>query len=181
MSQVSRNHAGLLKIVQVVLLGGIAFAGHPDAAEASGTRTKAAQAAAPYVVRSDLGGSVQRRIQDIQALHASGRQVEILGERCLSSCTMLLGLSTSCVNPRTTFGFHGASRNGNALPVPVFDSVSKVIAQHYPPQLRSWYMEVARYSIKDLHFLTGAELIALGAARPCSPHAQPAHTGHSPA
>lgn len=181
MSQVSRKNTGLMRIVQVVLLGGLAVAGGPDAAGASGTRTKAAQAAAPYVVRSDLGGSVKRRIQDIQALHASGRRVEIRGERCLSSCTMLLGLSTSCVNPRTTFGFHGASRNGDALPVPVFNRVSQVIAQHYPPPLRSWYMEVARYSITDLHFLTGAELIELGAARPCSSHAQPAQTADSPA
>ena len=121
----------------------------------------------PYIVRSDYGGSVQKRLRDIRALQVSKRQVQIRGAFCMSSCTMLLGLENTCVMPHTVFGFHGPSKRGAALPEPVFNKVSRIIARHYPRQLRSWYMKVARHDITGVHKLTGAELIALKAAKPC--------------
>lgn len=121
----------------------------------------------PYVVRTDFGGAVVDRLYDIQVLRASGRQVEIRGAACLSSCTMLLSLETTCVHPGTVFGFHGPSRGGVPLDRALFDRVSMVIAMHYPPQLRLWYMSIARHSLRDMHHLTGQQLIALGVSKPC--------------
>lgn len=125
--------------------------------------------AEPYIVRDDHGGSVQRRLDDIGALHASGRSVEIRGLVCHSSCTMLLGLEQVCVQPHTQFGFHGPSRNGAPLKMAEFEAVSQIIASHYPPDLADWYLSVARHSLDRLHFLTGADLIARKVARPCDP------------
>lgn len=140
----------------------------------------------PYVVRTDYGGSVQKRLTDIRALRIAQRRVEIRGNMCLSSCTMLLGLQNTCVHPKTTFGFHGPSRQGQPLSKPLFDHVSHIIASHYPPVIRTWYMRVARHTLTDMHTITGAELIKLGAAKPCdvtpvyatrSPHPQAHEAG----
>lgn len=122
----------------------------------------------PYVVHTDYGGSVQARLSLIRTLRQSQRPVEVRGAKCLSSCTMLLGLPTTCVDPATVFGFHGPSRNGRPLDPSTFNHVSQVIALNYPAQLRPWYMSVARFSLTELHTLTGAELIKMNAARPCA-------------
>lgn len=131
------------------------------------SQTRSAPRIMPYIVRSDYGGSVRKRLRDFQVLHASKRAVEIRGDVCMSSCTMLLGLRNTCVSPHTVFGFHGPSRNGAPLSRSQFDRVSVIIARHYPVQLQSWYMNKARYSLKDVQTRTGAELIRIGAARPC--------------
>ena len=128
----------------------------------------------PYVVRSDYGGSVQTRLRDISALRASGRKVEIRGDVCMSSCTMLLGLQNACVHPATTFGFHGPSRNGAPLDRSLFNQISWIIAGHYPADLRIWYITVARHTLTDVHTLKGAELIRMGAAKSCVPAVHPA-------
>lgn len=129
----------------------------------------AAFTAEPYVVRDDHGGSVHERLKDISALRASGRATEIRGLVCHSSCTMLLGLEEVCVQPRTRFGFHGPSRSGAPLKMEEFDAVSRLIASHYPPDLREWYMVFARHSLDRLHILSGSELIAMDVARACDP------------
>jgi hypothetical protein len=120
-----------------------------------------------YRVWADYGGSVRTGLRDVQALRASQRRVEIRGSVCMSTCTMLLSLRNTCVTPETVFGFHGPSRGGVPLERLLFDQVSMIIAQHYPEPVRSWYMNVARHSLTDIHALSGAELIKLGAASPC--------------
>lgn len=137
----------------------------------------------PYIVRTDYGGSVQKRLTDIRALRIAQRRVEIRGNMCLSSCTMLLGLDTTCVHPKTVFGFHGPSRNGQPLSKPLFNHVSHIISVHYPPALRTWYMSVARHTLTEMHTLTGAELIKLGAATPCdvAPRTYATRSPHPPA
>lgn len=127
----------------------------------------------PYIVGTDYGGSVQKRLKDIRALKASQRPVQIRGALCMSSCTMLLGLQNTCVMPHTVFGFHGPSRRGQALPTALFDKISVVIARHYPRQLQGWYMRTARHDLRTMHKRSGAELIAMGAARACAPKAEP--------
>jgi len=120
-----------------------------------------------YVVHSDYGGPVQDRLRELQTLTQSHQRVEIRGEVCYSSCTMLLGLEHTCVSPTTVFGFHGPSRNGMALPRDVFDRVSTIISSHYPLELQTWYMSVARYELENLYRVTGSELIKLGAVESC--------------
>lgn len=122
----------------------------------------ATAAPAALVVRDDRGGAVLTRAVEIRDLRLSRRDVRIVGSICYSSCTMLLGLPGACVSPQTVFGFHGPSRSGAALDPVRFEQASRLIAMHYPPALRRWYMETARYETRGLHKLRGADLIRIG-------------------
>lgn len=131
-----------------------------------------AVAVVPHVVFDDYGGSVRDRYYTIRALRRAGRPVEIRGKVCYSSCTMMLGLKDICVRPETVFGFHGPSRWGAPLPRDQFDRASRIIASQYPPALRSWYMNKARFTLSGLHLRTGAELIAMGLVSRCDDAAE---------
>nr|WP_317056585.1 hypothetical protein [Roseovarius sp. W115] len=116
----------------------------------------------PLVVRNDRGGELKKRLHQLSELRQSGRPVEIRGGVCFSTCTMFLSLPQTCVLPRTTFGFHGPSSYGRPLAPKVFEEASHVIADHYPPALRRWYLETGRYRIRTLYRIRGAKLIELG-------------------
>ena len=144
------------------------------------THISAMKPSMPYIVQSDSGGSVKKRLEDIYALRISQRRVEIRGAACLSSCTLLLGLSNACVSPTTVFGFHGPSRRGRPLSKQQFEQVSRIIAAQYPPEIQFWYLNEARFALADMNMRTGAELIAIGAASPCDPTDRPRpHAGLS--
>lgn len=114
------------------------------------------------IVRNDPGGVIGTRAREIESLRAQGIRVELRGEVCLSSCTMYLGLSNTCVFRGTTFGFHGPSYYGAKLSANDFEYWSQVIAANYPPQLRQWYMATGRYKITDYYRIKGSELIRMG-------------------
>ena len=114
------------------------------------------------VVGNDRGGYVGVRASEVMRLKAARTQVRILGDICYSSCTMYLGAGDVCVSPSTTFGFHGPSRNGVPLPQSQFEHFSNLMAQHYSPGLRDWFMRSARYSIHAPYTMRGSELIRLG-------------------
>lgn len=117
---------------------------------------------ATKIVRDDRGGYVGARAMEIAALNASQTRVELRGRVCYSSCTMYLGVRNLCVSPTTTFGFHGPSRNGRALPARQFDHWSDVMAAHYKPALRDWFMRAGRHRISGHFRISGTQLIALG-------------------
>jgi hypothetical protein len=114
------------------------------------------------IVRNDPGGVVGKRATEIDQLRAQGVRVELRGEVCLSSCTMYLGLANTCVFRGTTFGFHGPSFYGRKLSDNDFEYWSQVIASHYPPRLRNWFLTTARYKTNDYYRVKGAELIRMG-------------------
>ena len=114
------------------------------------------------VVGNDRGGYVAQRAQEIRDLDTRNTRIEIRGAICYSSCTMYLGARDVCVTPTTRFGFHGPSRFGRPLPQSQFEHFSNVMARHYTPPLRSWFMSEARYSITTPTEISGAELIRIG-------------------
>lgn len=114
------------------------------------------------IIGDDHGGVVSHRERQVARLRQQGQRIEIRGEHCLSSCTMLLSLPRLCVHPDTRFGFHGPSDHGTPLLPHQFDFWSRVISAHYPPPLRQWYMRVARYKIRDYYYLSGQQLSAFG-------------------
>lgn len=120
------------------------------------------------VVRGDWGGSVRQRYDEIQRINRLGYQIEIRDGMCLSSCTMYLGADRVCVSPEAVFGFHGPYRFWSKLTQEEFNKWSQVIARHYPPVLQKWYMEKARYQVRPMLRLSGAQLIRLGVP-PCDP------------
>lgn len=124
-----------------------------------------AQTRAVLVVGNDRGGLVGARAQEIESLRALGHRVEIRGDICYSACTMYLGAGDVCVSPDTTFGFHGPSRNGQALPPDQFDHWSRVMARFYNAPLQSWFMNEGRYEQADVYRFSGAQLIEMGYPR----------------
>ena len=123
---------------------------------------------AALVIGDDRGGFVRARLSKIDRLRSRGQRVEIRGRLCLSSCTMYLGLENVCVDPNTTFGFHGPGMAIGQLTQEQFEYVSSVIAAHYPPQIKEWYMREGRMRTRGFYRMKGAELIRLGVAE-CPP------------
>lgn len=123
---------------------------------------QAAAAQQTYVVGSDRGGYLHDRLIELSNLQQRGVRVEIRGKVCYSTCTMFLGLPGACVDPATTFGFHGPSRGGRRLTQEKFDYFSRVMAQYYPAPLQSWFMAEGRNRISGVHKIKGSEIIRMG-------------------
>jgi hypothetical protein len=122
----------------------------------------------PKIIRKDLGGSVADRVSILQRLKATGQPVEIRGQ-CASSCTMYLGLPNTCVAPNARLGFHGpqSALYGISLPADEFEYWSHLMADEYPPRIRSWFLTTARNVTVGAYFISGREAIRLG-ARACA-------------
>jgi len=123
--------------------------------------------ASPLVITNDRGGVVAERVEQVRAMRQAGAVVRIKG-RCYSTCTMLLGLPSACVYPSARMGFHGPQSQfyGVALPPAEFERWSRVMAGHYPPKLRAWFMQTARHITMSVVVMSGADAIRLG-AKPC--------------
>ena len=114
------------------------------------------------VIGNDRGGVVKERLIELRNLRATGQPVEIRGNICYSTCTMLIGLPQTCVAPSTTFGFHGPSSYGRPLPPSEFDHVSRVMAHYYPEPIKTWFLQEGRNRINGVYHISGAELIRFG-------------------
>jgi len=115
-----------------------------------------------YRVEGDRGGVISDRLLEITRLRGTARRVEITGTLCLSACTLYLGLSQTCVNGDTRFGFHGPTHFGSPLSPQDFDYWSAVVARQYPPRLRRWYLREGRARTEGWYEMTGAELAGFG-------------------
>lgn len=114
------------------------------------------------IIDKDYGGKLYARIESMEGMVG----VEIRGE-CYSACTLYLGLPETCVHKDAKLGFHGPkSPFGIPLPEDVFERDTRVIASYYPPKIRKWFMEKARYEIYGLKVISGRKAIRMG-ARPC--------------
>ncbi|MFV2051284.1 hypothetical protein [Aliiroseovarius sp. YM-037] len=124
-----------------------------------------AQSNGVLIISNDRGGVIGQRAKQIRDLRNSGQSIEIRGRVCLSSCTMYLGLPSTCIHPDTVFGFHGPSYYGTPLSPGDFEYWSHVIAAHYPEPLRRWYLETGRTRTAGHFRIRGRELIRLGIKR----------------
>ncbi len=129
------------------------------------------------VVLNDRDGNVIERARLIQQYKTAGTRLEIQGRYCLSACTMYLGLGNTCVAATTVFGFHGPSSRiyGIGLRPDVFEHWSRIMADHYPEPLKSWFLQTGRHRTVGFHIYNGSQLIGMG-IKPCSPD-QAAKTG----
>lgn len=115
------------------------------------------------VVTQDYGGDIAARSQRIAQMYATGQSVAVTSGKCLSACTMYLGLPGTCVGPNAVFGFHGpAGVGGRPLSAADFDAWSRIMSIYYPPQLRDWFMSEARYRTSNYIPVSGAQLIRMG-------------------
>ena len=118
----------------------------------------------PLIVQNDRGGAIGERVIAVRQANAQHRRIELRGRICYSSCTLYLGADDLCISAQTTFGFHGPSRHGRALPQEEFEHWSQVMAAQYSAPLRDWFLKTARHRINGYYRLTGAQLIAMGYA-----------------
>ena len=152
--------SGLRKIATTVTVGLTALLLPLGAADAASK--------APFVVGNDRGGYLHERLVELSNLERNGTRVQIRGQVCYSTCTMFLGLADTCVDPNTTFGFHGPSQSGRQLSRQQFDYFSQVIANYYPTQLRDWFMEKGRHRTSGIYKMTGNDLIRMGGVKSCT-------------
>ena len=101
------------------------------------------------VITYDQGGPIGYRAALIEA----GAAPEIAGW-CASACTM--HLTGGCVWPDAVLVFHGPVTDDPAA----FEHWSGVMARHYPPAIRDWYLRQGRHGEWRM---TGAEAIRQGA------------------
>ncbi|WP_231725076.1 hypothetical protein [Thalassovita mediterranea] len=149
------RRAGLL--FSILMLCAISFSAAPIAP---------AHAQSVVRVSNDGGGSLPARLNELRQLRNSGQRVEIRRGYCNSACTLYLGLENTCVSPNARFGFHGpqiATRGLRMLPDD-FEKWSRTMAEHYPSQLKGWFLQTARHSEK-LITVRGAQLIQMGVPR----------------
>ena len=122
----------------------------------------AAEVHPSLVIGNDRGGYLHDRLIELENLERNGVAVEIRGRVCFSTCTMFLGLPRTCVNPNTTFGFHGPSKNGRRLAPEDFDYFSRVMAKYYPEPLKSWFLKKGRNRISGVYRIKGTQIIQMG-------------------
>lgn len=149
-----RAFARAIRLCGLLVFGGILVTSVPAAAQQTN-----------IVVRNDRGGVIGQRADAINRIRALRQRVEIRGPICLSSCTMYLGAGDVCVDPNATLGFHGPSSYGRPLTHADFEYWSEVIADHYPTQLKNWFMTTARHRITGYYKVSGVQLIRMGIAQ----------------
>ena len=121
----------------------------------------ASPASATKRISDDPGGQLGPYLQKLAALRSSGEQVVIDG-RCLSACTMVLGVIPRdhiCVTSKAQLGFHAAWRPeaGHQVTSP---EGTELLMSNYPQQVREW---IARRGGLSPHmmYLAGRELASM--------------------
>jgi hypothetical protein len=122
------------------------------------------QAPKRILVTHDLGGPIIERMKRVERMRARGEGAAIPHGRCISACTLFLGLPETCIGPNVEFGFHGpsAASYGLGLPPDEFEEISRAMAQYYPAIIREWFLNSARYNTLTYVSVSGSELIRLG-------------------
>ena len=119
-------------------------------------------ASAAMRITSDRGGQIGPYLDKLQSVKRSGQSVVIDG-RCLSACTMVLGViprDRICVTSRARLGFHAAWRPDRAgRQISAKDGTSYLMSV-YPQQVRDWINRRGGLS-SHLVYLEGEELASM--------------------
>ena len=118
-------------------------------------------ASATKRISDDPGGQLGPYLQKLAVLRSSGEQVVIDG-KCLSACTMVLGVIPHdhiCVTSKAQLGFHAAWRPEAGRQVTSLEG-TELLMDNYPQQVRDW---IARRGGLTPHmiFLSGRELASM--------------------
>ena len=127
-----------------------------------------APAFAQKIITFDRGGLISDTLTEITA--QSGQRVVIAGD-CMSACTMWLGHAGTCVMPGATLYFHAAQDGLRAMHDPnpwrtISASGNATLRGFYPPGIRSYVDRNGWLNTPELHSMSGAQAISLG-ARAC--------------
>ena len=122
----------------------------------------ASPALATKRISDDPGGQLGPYLQRLATLRSSGEQVVIDG-RCLSACTMVLGVIPRdhiCVTSRAQLGFHAAWRPDEAGRRVTSRDGTQLLMDNYPLQVREWIAQRGGLSLRMM-YLTGRELTSM--------------------
>jgi len=112
-------------------------------------------------IADDPGGQLGPYLQKLAALRSSGERVRIDG-KCLSACTMVLGVIPRdhiCVTSRAQLGFHAAWRPEGGRQVTSREG-TELLMENYPQQVRDWIAQRGGLSPRMM-FLSGHELASM--------------------
>ncbi|MCC6946215.1 MAG: hypothetical protein IT539_00475 [Bradyrhizobiaceae bacterium] len=119
-------------------------------------------ASADIRITNDPGGIIDQHVQRFAGLRDSGERVIIDG-RCMSSCTLVLGMlppDRVCVTRRAVLGFHAAWVPGaNGQPIRS-ESGTSAMWSIYPAHIRRWIANNGGLTPKML-MLRGSELTSM--------------------
>ena len=118
-------------------------------------------ASATKRIADDPGGQLGPYLQKLAALRSSGEQVVIDG-KCLSACTMVLGVIPHdhiCVTSRAQLGFHAAWRPEGGRQVTSREG-TELLMDNYPQEVRDWIARRGGLSPRMI-FLSGHELTSM--------------------
>lgn len=118
----------------------------------------ASHALATVIISDDNGGRIGPYLARYQMLRQSGEYVIVDG-RCLSACTIVLGLiprSRLCVTPKAVFGFHAAWLPNSEVTISNREA-TRYLMQYYPAQIRAWIRQNGGLT-SNLLLLYGREL-----------------------
>jgi hypothetical protein len=121
----------------------------------------ASPASATKRIADDPGGQLGPYLQKLAALRSSGEQVVIDG-KCLSACTMVLGVIPHdhiCVTSRAQLGFHAAWRPEGGRQVTSREG-TELLMDNYPQEVRDWIARRGGLSPRMI-FLSGHELTSM--------------------
>jgi len=121
----------------------------------------ASPAAATKRISDDPGGQLGPYLQKLATLRSSGEQVVIDG-KCLSACTMVLGVIPRdhiCVTARAQLGFHAAWRPEGGRQVTSREGTD-LLMDNYPQEVRDWIARRGGLSPRMI-FLSGRELASM--------------------
>jgi hypothetical protein len=119
-------------------------------------------ASATKRISDDPGGQLGPYLQRLAALRNSGEQVVIDG-RCLSACTMVLGVIPHdhiCITARAQLGFHAAWRPNEAGRQVTSREGTQLLMENYPPQVRDWIARRGGLSPRMI-YLAGRDLASM--------------------
>jgi hypothetical protein len=131
------------------------------------TALSATSASATVIIGGDIGGKMQDYTTRFRQVRDSGEPVVIVG-KCVSACTMVLGLVPSdriCATPDAVLGFHAAWMFDNSGKRVVSASGTQDLMRTYPAPVRTW---IARHGglTPRMMYLQGRDLAAIVA--PCN-------------
>jgi hypothetical protein len=119
-------------------------------------------ASATTRITNDPGGQLGPYLQKLAALRNSGERVVIDG-RCLSACTMVLGVVSRdhiCVTHRAQLGFHAAWRPDETGRQVTSRDGTQLLMDNYPQEVRSWIAQHGGLS-PHMMYLTGRALASM--------------------
>src|SRR5258708_18898212 len=119
-------------------------------------------ASATMRITSDPGGQIGPYLENLASLRSSGHR-GVIDVRCLSACTMVLGVIPRdhlCVTPRARLGFHSAWRPDEAGHPVVSRDGTQLLMTVYPQEVRNWIARRGGLS-PHMKFLSGRELASM--------------------